>query len=204
MKYLQIILLSLRKKLGNMKNIRILTLLIPAILLISCSSNGDKQASESTQTRSNVVPPGLVDEAKAKELIQNATFTDLEGNEVSIDRFEGKVVLIDFWETWCGPCLQVFPAMDKLRDEYENDFEVLAVTVGLSDTVEDAVNFANENDYDFNFLIDSNNIFDQLGASGIPFKVLVNPNGELIKIEMGSRGTEGDYNQMKSIILEYI
>lgn len=187
-----------------MKNIRILTLLIPAILLISCSSNGDKQASESTQARSNVVPPGLVDEDKAKELIQNATFTDLEGNEVSIDRFEGKVVLIDFWETWCGPCLQVFPAMDKLRDEYENEFEVLAVTVGLSDSIEDARNFASENDYDFNYLIDTNNVFDQLGASGIPFKVLVNPDGELIKIEMGSRGTEGDYNQMKSIILEYI
>ena len=187
-----------------MKNIQIVTLFISVFLLISCSSNGDKQESQGTQTRSNVVPPGLVDEAKAKELIQNATFTDLEGNEVSIDRFEGKVVLIDFWETWCGPCLQVFPAMDKLRDEYENEFEVLAVTVGLSDTIEDAVNFANDNVYDFNYLIDSNNIFDQLGASGIPFKVLVNPDGELIKIEMGSRGTEGDYNQMKSIILEYI
>lgn len=187
-----------------MKHIKILTLLAAVILFISCTSNGDKQVSQDTPTRSNVVPPGLVDEAKAKELIQNATFTDLEGNEVSIDQFEGKVILIDFWETWCGPCLQVFPAMDKLRDEYENEFEVLAVTVGLSDTIEDARNFVNENDYDFNYLIDTNNIFDQLGASGIPFKVLVNPDGELIKIEMGSRGTEGDYNQMKTIILEYI
>jgi len=187
-----------------MKNIKIHSYLFAIVFLLSCSSNGDENGSESTQTRSAEVPLGLVDEAKAMEIIRNASFTDLDGNTVSLNQFEGKVVLIDFWETWCGPCLQVFPAMDELKNEYKDNFEILAVTVGLSDTKEDAINFANENDYDFNYLIDTNNIFSELGANGIPFKVLVNPNGELIKIEMGSRGTRGDYDQTKSLILEYM
>ncbi|MGF1669656.1 MAG: TlpA family protein disulfide reductase, partial [Balneolaceae bacterium] len=131
-------------------------------------------------------------------------FSDLDGNTVDLEQFKGKVVLIDFWETWCGPCLQVFPAMHQLREEYPDNFEMLAVTVGLSDSREDAIRFESENDYDFIYLIDDFNVFGSLGASGIPFKVLIDPDGELIKIEMGSRGTQGDYNQTKSVILEYL
>lgn len=168
---------------------------------MACSQQKEDTSSEN---KSPQIPPGLVSEAKAMEVIENATFTDLEGNEVNLDQFEGKVVLIDFWETWCGPCLQVFPAMDQLREEYPDKFAVLAVTVGLSDTIEDAKNFVAENDYDFHFLMDSENVFDAVGGQGIPFKILIDPDGDLIEIEMGSRGTQGDYNKAKSLIQNYL
>jgi len=146
---------------------------------------------------------GSSDDSSNEAIVENAVFTDLDGNQVSIKDFEGKLVLIDFWESWCGPCLQVFPTMDELREEYPDQFEVLAVTVGLNEGPEDARKFAQENDYDFKWLYDETGVFTKLGGQGIPFKVFVDPDGNLISIEMGSYGREGDYNKTKELIQEY-
>lgn len=136
-------------------------------------------------------------------IVENAVFADLDGNEVNIQDFKGSLVLIDFWESWCGPCLQVFPAMEDLRQEYPDEFQVLAVTVGLNEGPEDARKFAEEHGYDFHFLYDEHEVFQRLGGQGIPFKAYVDPDGNLIKIEMGSYGREGDYNRAKELITEY-
>ena len=136
-------------------------------------------------------------------IVENAVFADLDGNEVTAADYKGQLILIDFWESWCGPCLQVFPAMEDLRQEYPEEFQVFAVTVGLNEGPEDARLFAEEHGYDFVWLYDENGIFSQLGGQGIPFKAYVDPDGNFIKIEMGSYGREGDYNRAKELLTEY-
>lgn len=168
--------------------------LVSILILIAVGCGGDTESSGETVDYSNM---------SDEEIVQNAVFQDLDGNPVSVDEFKGKVVLIDFWESWCGPCLQVFPAMQDLREEYPDEFEVLAVTVGLSEGPEDARAFAEEHGYDFHFLYDANDIFEAIGGQGIPFKAYVDPDGNVIKIEMGSYGREGDYNRTKSMIVEH-
>lgn len=143
------------------------------------------------------------DEKKIDEVIWKATFQDLDGNEIKISDLKGKVVLVDFWETWCGPCLQVFPAMDSLMNEYPDDFAVIAANLNNSDTIEDVQNFQNENDYDLNFVLDNNKIGDEIIQLGIPFKVFIDPEGYLISAELGSAGTEGDYQKAKKIIEDF-
>lgn len=108
--------------------------------------------------------------------------------------------MIDFWETWCGPCLMVFPAMDSLKKEYGDDFEVLAVNTLTADTQEDVEEFIANNDYDFEFSVDANDVGGEVISLGIPFKVFIDPEGFLIKAELGSAGTEGDYLKAKAII----
>jgi len=147
---------------------------------------------------------GAGDSNTPEGIVENAVFTDLEGNDVRVNDFKGKFIIIDFWETWCSPCLQVFPSLDQLREEYPDNFEVLAVTVGMNEGPEDARAFAEENGYDFNWLYDQNGVFTKLGGQGIPFKAYVDPDGNFIKIEMGSYGREGDYNRTKAMIEEYM
>ncbi len=136
-------------------------------------------------------------------IIENAVFADLDGNQVSIKDFKGSVILIDFWESWCGPCLQVFPAMQQLREEHPDKFKVFAVTVGLNEGPEDARRFAERHDYDFNWLYDEHQVFNRLGGQGIPYKAYVDPDGNFIKIEMGSYGRQGDYNRALALINDY-
>lgn len=176
----------------------ILTIITAIFLGIAgCSQESGQQQTD----RTGEVPSSNIAEHSAT--IQNAEFTDLDGNPVDLSQFKGKLVLIDFWESWCGPCLQVFPAMQDLREEYPDSFEMLAVTVGLTEGPEEARAFAEEHGYDFTWLYDANGVFAELGGSGIPFKVYVDPDGELIEIEMGSRGRQGDYNSTKSKIEQY-
>lgn len=169
-------------------NVTFIPVLILTFFLFACS--GDDQAES-------------VDDGSPEFIVENAVFTDLDGNEVNVDQFRGSLVLIDFWESWCGPCLQVFPSMEELRGEYPDEFQVLAVTVGLTEGPEDARAFAEEHGYDFHFLYDENGVFERLGGQGIPFKAYLDPDGKFIKIEMGSYGREGDYNRAKELIMEY-
>lgn len=147
---------------------------------------------------------GCSGEQSGDNLIENATFTDLDGNDVSLSDFRGKVVLIDFWESWCGPCLQVFPAMQELREEYPDNFVVLAVTVGMMEGKAEAKEFVEKHDYDFQFLFDEYELFQKIGGHSIPYKIYIDPDGCLIKQELGSRGRFGDYNSAKNIILDYL
>lgn len=178
----------------------ILFVLFTLLLFTACSQESSEQGQAGGNGSMEASGQNLNEQ---NDIIQNATFTDLDGNPVDLSEYEGKLVLIDFWESWCGPCLQVFPAMEDLREEYPDQFEVLAVTVGLTEGPEEAKQFAEENGYPFTWLYDEDGLFEKLGGTGIPFKAYIDPDGELIEIEMGSRGREGDYNNTKAKIENY-
>ena len=172
-------------------------LILFALMGLSCS-NSENETSESEQSS-----PKVEQNLNDADYVERATFTDFEGNEVAVSDFEGKVVLIDFWETWCKPCLASFPTMQKIQEEYPDSFVVLAVTPGFTDTQEDAESFAQEHDYTFEYLIDSNNLHQKLGVQGIPYKVYVDAEGNFIEKSMGTSGPQGDYKKLKKIIEEH-
>tara|TARA_R100000908_G_scaffold65235_1_gene53211 strand:+ start:232751 stop:233284 length:534 start_codon:yes stop_codon:yes gene_type:complete len=165
-----------------------LVTLIPALL--SCSGS----------ERNNPYELSPHDE-KVDEVLAEATFQDLDGNEISPQDLKGKVVMVDFWETWCGPCLQVFPALDSLQNEYPDDFVVIAVNLNNSDSVEDVINFKQEKPYELTYAIDNNNVGEKVITLGIPFKVFLDPQGYVIKSELGITGN--DYQDIKEIIEQY-
>jgi len=163
------------------------SVLLLTALFVSCNSDERVNPRELNE-----------EEQRIDSVIWSSSFQDLDGNEVTIADYKGKVVLIDFWETWCGPCLQVFPAMDSLQNEYPDDFVVLAVNLTSSDTIEEVRSFQQKNDYDFEYVTDGNGVGDQVITLGIPFKVFVDPQGYLIKAELGLTGK--DYQDTKEII----
>ncbi len=168
----------------------IFTILLPTILL-SCGQNNEKQKA--------------AEPSSPAEFVENATFTTLEGEVIQVSDFKGKVVLIDFWETWCKPCIASFPALQKLQKEYPKDFVVLAVTPGFTNTKKDAKAFAKEHEYDFIYAMDSSELHKKLGVGGkgIPYKVFIAANGEFIKTSIGSSGAKQDYKKIKKIIEKY-
>lgn len=164
-----------------------LFVVITSLFFLSCSS--EKKSSSQNQ-----------DSSTNKEAVEQATFIDLEGNEVNISKFRNKVVLVDFWETWCKPCLASFKTMQQLVEDYPDKFVVLAVTPGFTDTKEDARKFAESHNYDFIYLYDENKLHQKLNVQGIPFKVFVDAEGNFIEMSMGSRGPKGDYEHAEKII----
>jgi len=170
-------------------------LLAVAISAVMLSCGGNKKSS-SDQNQANA-------SLTREQAVEQSTFVDLDGETVPISRFEGKVVLIDFWETWCKPCLASFPTMQKLMEDYPDDFVVLAVSPGWADSKEDAREFREDHDYDFVYLYDENSLHEKLNVQGIPFKVFVSSGGEFVEASMGSRGPQSDYEHAEKIIRDY-
>ncbi|SDY71175.1 Peroxiredoxin [Proteiniborus ethanoligenes] len=108
------------------------------------------------------------------------TLEDLNGNTVSLKDYEGeKIVLLNFWASWCPPCRAEMPDLDKLYEENkDDDFIVLAVNLGESeDTVK---KFIEQNGYGFPVLLDKT---QEVGITyqtfSIPTSVMVDKEGKI-------------------------
>ncbi len=109
---------------------------------------------------------------------------NLAGREVSLDQFKGKVVLLDFWATWCEPCRMTMPLLEKLQKDNPKGFTLLAINLGDSaDTVREYVRAQNISS---EVLLDEDGaVGSAYGAEGIPFQVLIDKNGIIRRVKMG-------------------
>jgi thiol-disulfide isomerase/thioredoxin len=131
-------------------------------------------------------------EARALEPGQPAPAIELAGQKasVSLAKLQGKLVYVDFWASWCGPCKQSFPWMNEMQAKYgAKGLQIVAINVDAKR--EDADRFLA--DVPANFLV----AFDSQGDSpkryqikGMPSSVLVGPNGKILRIHSGFRPDE--------------
>jgi peroxiredoxin len=101
-----------------------------------------------------------------------------EGKKISLKDFRGKLVLLNFWASWCAPCRDEMPAMEKLYQEFKDkNFAVFAVAV--KDSKQDAVNFAKEHKLSYPIVLDPDaKVGQEYGAWGLPVTYLIGPKGE--------------------------
>jgi thiol-disulfide isomerase/thioredoxin len=180
-----------------------ISIILPLLLIaaVACGESKTEDAEASADQESSAPMPENSNDDVPVDKIENAVFTDWDGNEVQLSDFRGKTVLIDFWETWCGPCLNAMPALDKLMNDYPEDFVVIAVSPGWSDSEEVVRRFIDEHDYSFVYVHDQE-LATALEIRGIPYKVYVDPQGKYIKNETGSRGPDREYEMISQIIEE--
>ena len=115
---------------------------------------------------------------------------DLQGQDVSLSDFRGKVVLLNFWATWCKPCKEEMPAIqasyDKLGDK---GFVVLAINE-LEDT-ERVADYIRKYNHTFPVLMDrKNQVANKYGVVGLPASFLIDPQGIVRERIVGSLLTE--------------
>lgn len=112
------------------------------------------------------------------------TLPDLNGRQVSLDQFKGKVVMLDFWATWCGPCRMTMPLLGNLEKEYRDTMILLAINLQEpKNVVRDYVQKQNINSQ---VLLDENgSVGEVYGTDSIPMQVLIDKNGIVRHIQVG-------------------
>jgi|GEM_PF-1269539 len=108
------------------------------------------------------------------------TLADLNGNKVQLSQLKGKVVMIDFWGTWCGPCVGELPHLVKLYEKYKNNPNVIFYGIDIDEQPPVIKKFMEEKGYSFNVLIGSgSNVQKDYNVTAVPTKFLIDKQGKI-------------------------
>ena len=110
---------------------------------------------------------------------------DLKGNPISLGDFKGKLVLLNFWATWCPPCIEELPSMERLHSEYEDQGLVL-LAVAVRESAHIIKDFVEERDLSFRVLLDENGqVYETYRVMSVPTTFLISKDGKVIGQRIG-------------------
>lgn len=113
------------------------------------------------------------------------TLKDNNGKTYSLASLKGKVVLMDFWATWCTPCKQVMPEIQKIWNKYKNQ-NVVVVGINTWERGGDPVKYMKDNNYNYTLLLNGNEVADAYKVTGIPTLYVIDKNGNIAYSEVGA------------------
>lgn len=142
----------------------------------------------------DATPAGIAEEqttgaacmANAKPANLDFTMKDLDGKDVSLTSFKGKVILLNFWATWCGPCKAEIPGFVELQNTFKNDLVVVGYSV--DDDAPKARAFANEYKMNYPILLGEGreDVQDAFGPIwGIPASFIISRDGRVCQKHLG-------------------
>ena len=153
-----------------------------AVVLLAVASLSRVSAADGAFAALTPVPS---EHASPPALVLN----DLNGDRRSLDDFSGKVLLVNFWATWCPPCVKELPSMQAVRRQFAGEpFEVIAVNVG-EDPV-DVSNFLNRIDAELEYpiLLDENMVAAKnWKVRALPTTYIIDPQGRARYIALGEQ-----------------
>ncbi|MEZ4278133.1 MAG: TlpA disulfide reductase family protein [Myxococcota bacterium] len=122
-----------------------------------------------------------------QRLAEASQVVGAEGDRISLDSLAGRVVLVNFWATWCEPCEQEMPAMERLYRALPRDrFELLAVSI--DDEPGKVADFAARYALTFPVLLDpGKQVAERYQTMGVPESILVDRNGRVVERYVGPR-----------------
>jgi len=166
--------------------------LISLFLVQGCESSSAKNNNET----SNAVAKKVADKKGIKA--PDFTLADLNGNWVSLSDFKGKVIMLNFWGTWCGPCRKEIPDFVKMMDKHQKEgLEIVGITLS-SGTPEKIQSFSDQWGINYTLLTDiegneTQMVTSQFGKAtgkpitGIPTTFIIDRDGYIQKTYVGPR-----------------
>ncbi len=192
-------------------------IIISFLFNISCDKGSaqKKQNNLSIKDRKNISkrvnPNQIKKRPKGSVLAPDFSLSDLDGNIIQLSDYKGKVVMLNFWGTWCGPCRKEIPDFITLIDKYQDKgLEILGVTL-TSGPPSRIQQFADRMGINYTLLTDISGNESQMVTSlygkatgrpisGIPTTFIIDREGYIVKKYIGPRSENIFYNGLKPYI----
>ena len=150
-----------------------------------------------------LVLPAWLDAAMWKNVNRQApdfTLLTLDGDTIKSSEYTDKVIILDFWATWCAPCKKQFPLIEKLyKENKENNnvaFFIINPHIG-GDTFKKALRFINQSEYDLPFVNDMESMtYKSFNVSAIPYTIIIDKKGIIRFTHTGYNESENFYEKI--------
>ena len=124
-------------------------------------------------------------------LNERFSFEDLEGNKIDLSDTKGKLVFINFWATWCKPCVKEMPSISEAYIQLKDQNVVFLIA--SDEEVEKIKKFESKHHYSFKLIHSSASVFE-LDVKALPTTIILNENGDIVFNEIGARDWSSDKN----------
>jgi thiol-disulfide isomerase/thioredoxin len=117
---------------------------------------------------------------------------DLDGKAIDSDKFKGSILVVDFWATWCGPCIKEIPEYNRIQEKYaEKGIKLLGITMA-SGLAKEVKPFVKQHNMRYTVLMGDDNQGYDLNIMGFPTTYLVTREGKIFRryVGAGPRKTE--------------
>lgn len=174
--------------------------------LAGCTGAGSDPASTANGTAANSANATAAKKSDYPPLVEKAAQADmkhLDGSTSKVADRKGKVLLLNMWATWCGPCREEMPELVKMQDQYrDKGFEIIGLNTDDGDTPEMVEKFSKEMNLNYTLVWASTEMQDALlkvsKYGGIPQSFLVDRDGNLRGVFKGASPME--INKMKTTV----
>ncbi len=172
-------------------------LLLTFLALLSCAKQNENANNNS---KVNIFFKENIKEISPGVPAPDFSLQNIEGESISLSDYKGKVILLNFWASWCGPCIAEMPSIENLHKTVKDE-NIQVVTINLGESKDVVSNFMSKNGYSFNSLLDSDNsVAGIYGIRSIPTTYIINKEGNIVASKLGSH--EWDSEGVISILRE--
>ncbi|MEN8907388.1 MAG: TlpA disulfide reductase family protein [Clostridiales bacterium] len=194
----------MKKYIGLIVSILVLVLFIGGSYIIY-NSRGDNSTTinneENEGKESN--ESGETAEDSGGELAEDFNLMSNDNKMYKLSDFRGKIVVLNFWATWCGPCKSEIPDFQKAHEKFEKDGDVVILAINLTDgareTKSDVIDFVESNNLTMKVLFDEKTeVATKYGINNIPTTYVLNKEGKIYKKKTGMI----TYDELISIVSE--
>jgi len=114
------------------------------------------------------------------------TLYTLEGTEVKLSDYLGKIVILDFWATWCAPCIKSIPDLISIQDEYEDELIVIGISLDQPATQNNLQLFINNFGINYPVVLGTYEVLEAYGnIQAIPTSFIIDTEGNIINKHIG-------------------
>ena len=183
-----------------------IAVLFSSLAMLGCNRNASSNANSNNNNKVSESPmnsdANSSDENSAFENQEapGFTLTDTKGKKISLAEYKGKIVIIDFWATWCPPCRRGIPDLIKIQKEYKNKVTVIGISLD-TDTKKDVVPFMKNMGINYTVVYANAQVVQDYGnVEAIPTSFIIDKEGKIIDQHIGLTPEETYINEINKLL----
>lgn len=168
------------------------------MLVFTLTVTGCQQESQA-KTSSKIENSAQVqkDDNKAPDF----TLLNVAGEKVTLSDYKGKVVILDFWATWCGPCRKGIPDLISIQNDYKDDVVVIGISLDQQNTKARVPSFVKSMGINYPIVYFNNKVINDFGGvRAIPTTFIIDQKGNIVNKMIGLYPRSAYEEQLKSLI----